>query len=359
MLVLHPDWINNCYYDIIKIEFITEDCMMIDNLLELMEIDSTSGKEKELAYYIYDHFKTNENQIELFDNNDNTFNVLIKWGEPSMLFCTHLDTVPPYIAPKLDGDIIRGRGACDAKGQIAAMYQACKNLAIAGETDYGLLLLAGEEVGSKGAKKANMLKNNCKFMVIGEPTENKLIRAGKGTKLFEVEILGKNAHSGYPQLGDNAIERMREFLNILADYDFPEDPILGNTSYNIGLLHSDNAVNVISSSVKFKIYFRTTFVSDEIVVNLMKDLSDDKIIINKLGGDQPINFETFDDENFNIVSYGSDAPALSNFGTKVLYGAGSIFNAHTNHEFVTIGELNEAVKALESIYYKIKLKING
>lgn len=332
---------------------------MVDNLLRLMEIDSTSGKEKELVFFINDNFRTTDNQIELFDNKDNTFNVLIKWGEPSMLYCTHLDTVPPYIPPQFDGAMIKGRGACDAKGQIASMYQACINLSAAGETDFGLLLLAGEEVGSKGAKKANLISNICQYMVIGEPTENKLIRAGKGTKLFEVEILGKNAHSGYPHLGDNAIERMREFLNKLAKYDFPEDPILGNTSYNIGMLHSDNAVNVISSSVKFKIYFRTTFASDEIVVNFMEDLSDDKIIINKVGGDPPIHFETFDDENFNIVSYGSDAPALSNYGIKVLYGAGSIFNAHTDHEFVAVSELNEAVKALESIYYKIKSKING
>lgn len=331
---------------------------MIDNLLKLMEIDSTSGKEKELALYIKDNFITDQNEIELFDNEDGTLNVLIKWGNPSMLFCTHLDTVPPYISPGIENDIVRGRGACDAKGQIAVMYETCLNLAASGETDFGLLLLAGEEVGSKGAKMANKLNTPCKYMVVGEPTENKLIRAGKGTKLFEVEITGKNAHSGYPQLGDNAVERMRIFMNKLSDVDFPIDPVLGETSYNIGLLQSMNAVNVISASVKFRIYFRTTFASDEMVIKLMHELSEERIIINLLGGDPPIDFEIFDDQEINIVSYGSDAPALSNFGKKILFGPGSIFNAHTDHEFVRISELEEAVKTLESIYYKIKFKIN-
>ena len=284
-----------------------------------MKLDSTSGKEKELALYIIDNFQTVKNNIELQDVGNDTFNVFIKWGNPQMYFCTHLDTVPPYITPKIEGELIKGRGACDAKGQIAVMFETCLELEKDGHTDFGLLLLAGEETGSYGAKKANLLETDCKYMVIGEPTENKLIGAAKGTKRFEVEIKGKNSHSGYPHLGDNAIESMRLFMNKLAEIDFPIDPILGATTYNIGMLQSMNAVNVISSSVKFMIYFRTTFSSDKMVFEKVMRMADDKINVDFKGGDMPMNFETFDQGNKNIVAYGSDAPSLSNYGKKILF----------------------------------------
>ncbi|MEZ4908569.1 MAG: M20/M25/M40 family metallo-hydrolase [Saprospiraceae bacterium] len=330
---------------------------MIDNLIELMKIDSTSGKERELAFYIRDSFNTDYNSIEMHDNEDNTFNVLIKWGNPKMLFCTHLDTVPPYIAPTIEGELIKGRGSCDAKGQIAAMYQTCLELEKEGQNNFGLLLLAGEEIGSRGAKKANLMETDCQYMVIGEPTENKLIRAAKGTKLFEIEILGKNAHSGYPERGDNAVETMRIFLNNLASIDFPIDPVLGTTTYNIGLLKSNNAVNVISASVKFKLYFRTTFSTDKLVIEKILNQANDKIKIKHISGDSPINFETFDFKNTEVVSYGSDAPSLTKFGKKVLYGPGSIFDAHTDNEKISLAELNQAVKTLKEIYFNIKKEL--
>jgi acetylornithine deacetylase len=327
---------------------------MIDNLMKLMQIDSTSGREAELAIYIRDNFKNDNNVIELQDVGDGTCNVFLKWGIPKVIFCTHLDTVPPYISPKNEGDIIYGRGACDAKGQIISMYEACLDLQKEGNTGFGLLLLAGEEVGSKGAKIANKLIEGCEYVIVGEPTENKIIRAGKGTKRFEVVISGKSAHSGYPHLGDDAVERFRKFLNELAKIDFPHDEILGETTYNISGINAPNAVNVVPDNVFFRIYIRTTFKSDRFVTDKLMNMNDDRINVKLLGGDAPINFETLDFEGNNIVSYGSDAPVLTNLGKRMLYGPGSIFYAHTENEQIRTDELYEAVNVYKSIYYKIK-----
>ncbi|MBK7096806.1 MAG: M20/M25/M40 family metallo-hydrolase [Saprospiraceae bacterium] len=224
---------------------IIQENIMIENLLKLMEIDSTSGMEAGLAFFIRDNFRNDNNTIELQDVGDGTYNVFIRWGIPKVIFCTHLDTVPPYISPKFEGDIIYGRGACDAKGQIASMFEACLELKKEGNSGFGLLLLSGEEVGSKGANIANKLIEGCEYVIVGEPTENKIIRAGKGTKRFEVLISGKSAHSGYPHLGDDAVERFRKFLNELADIDFPHDEKLGETTYNISGINAPNAVNVV------------------------------------------------------------------------------------------------------------------
>ncbi|MGE5355007.1 MAG: M20/M25/M40 family metallo-hydrolase [Deltaproteobacteria bacterium] len=331
---------------------------MVENLLKLMEINSTSGNEAGLAYFISDNFKNESNAVELQEVGDGTFNVFIKWGIPKVIFCTHLDTVPPYIPPKVEGEIIYGRGACDAKGQIASMFEACLELQKEGNSGFGLLLLAGEEVGSKGAKIANKLIEGCEYVIVGEPTENKIIRAGKGTKQFEVVITGKSAHSGYPHLGDDAIERFRKFLNELADIDFPQDDILGETTYNISGINAPNAVNVVPEHVFFRIYFRTTFKSDRFVTDKLMDFNDEKIKVTLLGGDAPINFETLGYEGNNIVSYGSDAPVLTNLGKRMLYGPGSIFYAHTENEQVSTDELYKAVNVYKSIYYKIKKQIN-
>ena len=327
---------------------------MIDRLLKIMGIESTSGREAELAYYIRDNFKGQNSESELQEVGDGSYNVFIKWGIPKVIYCTHLDTVPPYFPPFIQNEVIYGRGACDAKGQITVMFETCLNLEKEGNKDFGLLLLSGEEVGSKGARIANDLVKNCEYVIVGEPTENKLIRAGKGTKFFEVNITGKNAHSGYPHLGDDAIETMRVFLNSLAELDFPVDPLLGKTTYNISGLSAPNASNVVPDKVSFSIYVRTTFVSDKLAIDKILDLASDKISVKLLGGDAPINFETFGDNETHIVSYGSDAPVLSNLGEKILFGPGSIFHAHTDNEQITIAELNEAVSVLKSIYYKIK-----
>lgn len=326
---------------------------MIDFLIKIMETDSTSGTEEKLACYIADNFNPEGAVSELQKIPNGKKNIFFKWGIPEIIFCSHLDTVPPYIPPKIEGDIIKGRGSCDAKGQIAVMYEVCRQLYMEGKTDFGLLILAGEEVGSYGAQTANGLIKGCNYVIVGEPTDNKLIRAGKGNLMTEVEIKGKASHSGYPDNGDDAVERLRVFLNKLKNINFPEDDILGKTTYNIGMLEAPNAHNVIPDCVRFRIFFRTTFKTHNLVKDELGKISDDKTNLNFVYGDEPIHFYTVEGFKTGIVSYGSDAPMLSNLGKRLLYGPGSILTAHTENEHVKISDLNKAVEDLKNLFYKL------
>lgn len=323
---------------------------MIDFLIQIMGVESTSGKENSVAEYIKDNFAPDGAELEIHDIDNGFVNLYYKWGNPRIILCSHFDTVPPYIPPRLEGDTIFGRGSCDAKGQIAVLAEVCKKLHENGETDFGLLMLAGEEVGSYGARRANELIAGCEYVIVGEPTENKLIKAQKGNMLAEVEFFGKAFHSGYPEHGENAIQRMVDFINELNALDFPVDPVLGETTYNIGNLSANNARNIVSDYVSMKIFFRTTFLTHDILIEKVLPIIDEKTKIEFAYGDPPIEFHTVEGFETGVVSYGSDAPELTNLGKPLLYGPGSIFNAHTNNEHITIPEMEKAVEDLLRIY---------
>ena len=287
---------------------------------ELLQIDSTSGKERDLALWLHEHLEAP--QKELMEVGDGTLNLFLRWGTPKVVFCTHMDTVPPYFPPSfpegiplqglvhprtsigggarwlavrcadepdsgrgrrerserspLEGSALRisGRGSCDAKGQLFALYTACKSLEAEGCTDFGLLILAGEETGSWGAKAFAKTGFQAPFLIIGEPTENKMVSASKGTKSYDLEFTGEAFHSGYPQYGVSAVELFNDFYNKLKAKDFGLDPELGETTWNIGLLHSDNPQNILSPKLTCRLYFRTTFVSDQLVQDFMRNVAE-------------------------------------------------------------------------------------
>ena len=330
---------------------------MIDLLIKMMEVDSTSGKEDAVLDTILSSFKPENAVIDVQDIPNGKKNLYYKWGNPRIIFCSHIDTVPPYIPPSFNDRRISGRGSCDAKGQIAIMSEVCLRLQKERKSNFGLLMLAGEEVGSYGAKAANKLIKGCKYVIVGEPTENKLIKAGKGNILVKFRISGKAAHSGYPEMGNDAIETFRVFLNKLRETHFEEDKILGQTTYNIGMLSSDNAHNVIPYCVNFKTFFRTTFITHNIIEEMIKAICGDNIDYERSYGDAPIAFHTVDGFETDTVSYGSDAPELHNLGKRLLYGAGSINNAHTNDEHLLISDMEKALDDLKNIYYKLEKEI--
>lgn len=318
--------------------------MDIGLFMEMLRVDSTSGREREFALFLAGRLKTPHNRVETFEVGDGTLNLLFSWGEPQVFLCTHMDTVPPYIAPVIDGDIVKGRGSCDAKGQILSMFEACRELERQGLEGFGLLLLAGEETGSHGAKRCTADGIGGRLVVVGEPTDGKMVSASKGTKSYTVTLRGKACHSGYPEQGVSAVERFVDFVNMLRNMDFPEDKELGKTTWNIGRLVSDNPQNILSPELSFRIYFRTTFASDKMVQELMKSLNDDSTVITSHGGDVPMRYTTFPGEDTVTVSFGSDAPHLSNFGKRALAGPGSILVAHTPDEYVRIGDMEKAAE---------------
>ena len=389
---------------------------------QMLEIDSTSGRERNLSDFLAEKLQTGADRVERFDVESMADdvpegcgvpqNLLFSWGNPRVVFCTHLDTVPPYIPPTFIGDGMlqhsdsdecargsaAGRGTCDAKGQIFAMWEACKALEAKGNTDFGLLLLAGEETGSFGAKAfdAMMADGSCSlvksdnghksdlWVIVGEPTDNCMATAAKGTKSFEVTFKGKAFHSGYPENGESAIMYFNDFVNALRSIRFPYDDILGETTFNIGKLHSDNPQNILSPELSCRVYFRTTFESDEMVCNVMKNMAgpqaklrfgrprvqDGSDIVAKdvapwqaamsvkaFGGDSPTRYETFEGFDTKPVSFGSDAPQLKCFPHKILYGPGSILVAHRPDEHILLSDIETAISDYITIYETINAKI--
>lgn len=339
--------------------------------LEMLNIDSTSGKEAGFADFLAERLQTSACRVEKYPVGDGTTNLLFSWGVPKVVFCSHLDTVPPYIPPTIEGGVVYGRGTCDAKGQIFAMYEACRVLEAKGYDGFGLLLLAGEETGSFGAKAFREQHPGAEWVIVGEPTDNYMTSASKGTKSFEVTFEGKAFHSGYPQYGLSSVEMFNDFMNALRSIVFPTDAVLGDTTWNVGKLVSDNPQNILSDRLTCRVYFRTTFESDEMVCNVMKNMAgenarlrfgrrqvqDGSDIVGKeaamwqksmsikaFGGDSPTKYEIMDGFDTKPVAFGSDAPQLTNFRRKILCGPGSILVAHRPEEHIRLSDLETAVE---------------
>ena len=322
-----------------------------------------------MALWLNDHLEAPSK--ELMEVGDGTLNLFLKWGTPSVVFCTHMDTVPPYIKPVISSEvekshrIISGRGSCDAKGQIFAMYTACKELEAKGCTGFGLLILAGEETGSWGAKAFSKTGFEAPFLIVGEPTDNKMVSAAKGTLSYDLKFTGVAFHSGYPQYGTSAVELFNQFYNALKAVEWGLDPELGETTWNIGLLHSDNPQNILSPELTCRLYFRTTFLSHQAVqtwmtgapealssallrgpvrANAPERASAPLLAVTPRGGDVPARYVTLPGFESAPVAFGSDAPHLTGFGHKIICGPGSIKVAHRDNENVLAADLEKAVE---------------
>ena len=288
--------------------------------------------------------------METFEVGDGTLNVLLRWGEPRVVFCSHMDTVPPYLPPVFGADRVCGRGTCDAKGQFYAMYRACQRLAAAGEKDFALLIVSGEETGSWGAKAFSKTGFTAPLLVVGEPTDNCMVSASKGTKRFDLTFTGKAFHSGYPEHGVSAVELFVDFMNALRAAAFPDDPVLGPTTWNVGRLSSDNPQNILSPQLSCRLYFRTTFASDDAVVAWMRAQASDRLRVEEIGGDAPARYFTLPGFPTKPVAFGSDAPHLTGFAQKIICGPGTITVAHRDDEFLSLSDLQQAINNYVKIY---------
>ena len=319
---------------------------------EILSFDSTSGRERPLGEWLAAHLEAPS--VETFEVGDGTLNVLLRWGdEPRVVFCSHMDTVPPYLPPTFLADRVTGRGTCDAKGQFYAMYRACQRLAAAGRTGFALLILSGEETGSWGAKAFARTDFRAPLLVVGEPTDNCMVSASKGTKRFNLTFTGRPFHSGYPEYGQSAVELFVDFMERLRAAGFPEDPELGPTTWNVGQLLSDNPQNILSPSLTCRIYFRTTFASDADVVAWMRAQAGDTLQVEEFGGDAPARYFTLPGFPTKSVAFGSDAPHLTNFDRKVICGPGSITVAHRDDESVALADLEQAISNYVSIFQQV------
>jgi acetylornithine deacetylase/succinyl-diaminopimelate desuccinylase-like protein len=261
---------------------------------------------------------------------------------------THLDTVPPYFPPRSESGKLIGRGACDAKGIAAAMLTAADRLVKAGEERVDLLFVVGEERGSDGARIANQLPATSKFLINGEPTESILASGSKGALRFIARTRGREAHSAYPTLGESAIEPMLNLLPELKTLKMPSDKILGETTINIGLIRGGTEANIIPGLCEA-----------EMMIRLVGEPEPAKKIIDawaagraeiEYGSYTPaMHFHTVPGFEAKPVAFATDVPLLTNWGTPLLFGPGSIHVAHTTEEFVTIDELRASVDHYERL----------
>jgi acetylornithine deacetylase len=310
----------------------------------LVDIDSTTGREGEVARWVARLLRERGYRVTEQPVTDGRWNVFARLGpDPAVVFSTHLDCVPPFFASRVEGGLIFGRGACDAKGIAATQIAAAEALRQAGETRIGLLFLTGEESGSDGARLANQNPpEGVRFLINGEPTENRLGIATRGSLRVRLVASGRAAHSSYPELGESAIDKLLDALMLLRGIALPEDPVLGRTHYTVGLIEGGVAPNVVSPAASAEIMFRIVS-RGAVVLDAIAPL--EALVAIKEVLDVPVvRLHTVPGFETAVFPYTSDVPMLTHWGTPLLLGPGTIHVAHTAHEHVPIEELNQAVE---------------
>jgi acetylornithine deacetylase len=321
----------------------------------LMSIPSVTGSEREVGEFLLSHLASLNYRVERQQVAGDRFNVLALAGDARVLMCTHIDTVPPgplAIPVREDDDFLYGRGACDTKGIIAAMLEAGGRLRRAGIVNFGYLFVVGEETDSIGAKTANRMKWNTEYVVVGEPTQNQLARAQKGTLMVNLSVAGRAAHSGYPELGVSAIRNLFAVLQECESADWGNDPILGKGTFNTGTFHGGEAANIVPPHATASIMIRT--VDDRSrVEEKMRRIVGNRANIEVVGASDPQITHVVEGFPTTVVSFGSDVPHLGNLGKRLLIGPGSILDAHTVGEKISKAELMEGANLYEKLVQKL------
>jgi acetylornithine deacetylase len=311
---------------------------------ELIEIESVTWNEGAAGRWLRDFLADAGFEVTTQTVTGDRINVYARVGDPIVTFSSHIDTVPPFIGFSEDEKNIYGRGACDAKGVIAAQVFAAKTLKDEGMINIGMLYLVGEEDGSDGAKTANSIPNRNRFLINGEPTESRQAIATKGALRVSIEAKGRTAHSAYPELGESAIEKLIDVLDDIRRRDWPVDPELGPTTYNIGTISGGRKANVVPDFASSEVMFRVVTSLDE-VFQMVTEVAGDRAEV-KRGFTLPIiHTRTVEGMDIprSVVRFATDIPCLTNWGEPLLFGPGSIHDAHTSHEYIAKQDLLDAV----------------
>jgi acetylornithine deacetylase/succinyl-diaminopimelate desuccinylase-like protein len=317
---------------------------------QLVDIESITGNEAAVGNLLHDQltrmgYQSQKTLVE--SGRYNVFAVAPRHPQPEIVFSTHMDTVPPFIPSSEDGMRIYGRGSCDAKGIIAAQVAAAEQLRRQ-DIHAGLLFLVGEERDSLGAKAANQKPVGCKFLINGEPTENRIAVASKGALRVELNASGRMAHSAYPELGESAINKLLDALRKLRSMDLPAAEGIGPCTMNIGVIEGGRAPNVISDKARALLLYRLVGDSEELRKKICETVGDLARVDFTL--EIPfVRLRSFEDLPTMVAAFTTDIPALSHWGEPLLVGPGSIHVAHTEGEYVEKKQLHEAVELYCSI----------
>jgi acetylornithine deacetylase len=334
---------------------------------KLVDIESVTENEAGVGAFLLDYARKlasrTGGQVERMEVEAGRFNVLAWWGTPAVTLSTHMDTVPPFFASREDDEFIWGRGACDAKGIIAAMVSAAEDLLAAGTKNFALLFVVGEERNSAGAAVAARAPRGSRYLINGEPTENKLVLASKGVLRFELVAQGRMAHSAYPELGASAIEALLDALEAIRRVPLPSDSLLGPSTLNIGTISGGRAPNVIADAAKAELMIR--LVGDPAPIREAFEQAIGRAFGTSAAGSRAqlneilcipaLRFRTVDGLPTSVVSFATDIPMFGKtWGEPLLIGPGSIHVAHTSEEHIPKRELSEAVGIYAQLVRKLQ-----
>jgi acetylornithine deacetylase len=329
----------------------------VDLAARLMEIDSTSGREGAVIDWMHSFLGGRDwstRRIPVSPGRDDVLATIGDDDEPRVILSTHLDTVPPFIPPSIDGDLLRGRGACDAKGIAAAMICAAERLRERG-APVGLLFVVGEEVTHDGAHAANEFARDyfrdapdSRTLINGEPTESTLALGTKGAMRVVVRVAGEAAHSAYPHLGRSATKDLVHLLADLDGVDWPRDELLGETTVNIGHLSGGVADNVMAPEAEARLMIRLVTPATE-VWRVVEEWASGRATVERGPTVPPVRLGVLSGFPTSVAAFATDIPELSQWGRPHLFGPGSVHVAHRDDEHVRITELRAAVDAYERL----------
>jgi len=327
---------------------------LFDLTRALIDTESISGNEEHVGLQLLDYVSALAARYggyaERSEVEPRRANIFVCWGDrPTVTLSTHMDTVPPFFPSREDGEFIYGRGACDTKGIIAAMLTAAEALLERGARNFGVLFVVGEERNSAGAYHAAAHPKGARYLINGEPTENKLALGSKGALRYEIAASGRMAHSAYPELGESAIDKLLDALARIRAIPLPVDDLLGPSTLNIGTIAGGRAPNVIADEAKAEIFVRlvgdSTATKDAIAAAVAgKAEAREMIEIPALRLGSLPGIET------TVVAYTTDIPAFGDaWGTPFLIGPGSIHVAHTLDERIPKRQLEDAVRIYQTM----------
>jgi acetylornithine deacetylase len=325
---------------------------------QLIDIPSVTGEEGAAGSFLVSFLSDLGYRVETLPVNEKRFNVFAtRNAPPTIVFSTHIDTVPPFISSSEDAEYIYGRGSCDAKGIIAAQVCAAERLRTQEFNEVGLLFTVDEEMASAGAQLANKHEaaRQCRFLINGEPTDNKLALGSKGSMRLHVSTKGRSAHSAYPEAGESAIEKLLDVLEDIRRYEWPADEFFGKTTCNIGVVSGGTRPNVIPAEAAADLQVRLTQ-DVEPTKAIVDRVVDGRATIEYSSAHSPARFFTVPGFDECVVRFTTDIPYLSNWGKPLLLGPGSILDAHTDGERVSKQQLREAVDLYVTLTEKL-LKI--
>jgi len=323
----------------------------------LVDIESVTGDEGPVGEYLFAHLSSlaaaHNGQVERMDVEPGRFNVFAHWGESRVTLYTHMDTVPPALPWREDDQFLHGRGSCDAKGIIAAMISAAERLLVAGTRGFGVLFVVGEERNSAGAMVAARNPRGSRYLINGEPTDNRLVLGSKGALRFEIVAHGRMAHSAYPELGHSAIHSLLDALEHVRRIPLPKDPLLGATTLNVGTIAGGRAPNVVADFAQAEILFRIVGDPEPLRIAVAEAVRG-RAEVREVICIPAVRLAAIEGFETSVVSFATDIPAFNgSWGEPCLIGPGSIHVAHTDQERVAKRELTEAVGVYERLVTRL------